>query len=327
MRMRADAPQEAHHNGTTPRVSVSIVILTKNEEKRIGACLDAIFRQDFRGDLEVLVIDSGSTDRTVEIVSEFPVCIVRIEPQQFRHGATRHLGIVSTTAPLVVLLNGDAVPANEQWLSTLVRAMQPDDIAAAYSRQVPHSDAYPMEEFFLMNMYPPDRTDDPSKPGGVFRSFFSSVSCVIRRSAYNIELFAEDILIAEDQEWSLRMIGREFRIIYAPDSLVFHSHNYSFGRAFRRFFDLGYTAKRTGLQRKMSTRVTLVRAAMYPWAEMVYLVRMTRARWIPYAVAYDFMKLAGYCCGSIGAYLPQSMARRPSLNMPGNVSNPRAAGD
>ena len=294
--------------------SVSIIIPVKNAEKTIYTCLDAIYHQEFVGPLAVLLVDSGSTDRTLEIASTFPTRLLQIPPEQFHHAGTRHLAIQRTGEPLIVLLNGDAVPANSYWLSTLLLAVQPEDVAAAYSRQVPQPGAYPMEEFFLDIVYPPVR-NGASMRGRVFGSFFSTVSCILKRSIYDANPFSPKMIISEDQEWSIRVSQRGYRILYAPESIVYHSHNYSLERAFRRFFDMGMMARISSLSHNPQYQQAITRRALtYPLGEILFLIKTNRVRWIPYALLYDFAKFFGYTLGLCGEMLPDSVIKKLSLS-------------
>ncbi len=311
----------------TPEVSeVAVIIFARNEEKRIGQCLRAVLDQEFAGNYEVLVIDSGSTDRTVDIASGFPVRLCTISPAEFHHGRTRHLGIFETASDLVVLLNGDATPTNRHWLSALVEAVRPECVAAAYSRQVPYRGAYPMEECFLRFVYPPD-SGAGLKSAPFLTPFFSTVSCVLKRSVYECEPFSSTIVMSEDQEWSRRVVNRGYRVTYAPKSEVYHSHNYPLAQALRRFFDAGMTARISYLERNPGNWSSLARHALrYPLHELRFLVKRGHAAWIPYALVYEATKCLGFVLGLLFDVMPKWLVSRLSLNSSrGVASNQRSA--
>ena len=123
--------------------SVSIVILTKNAGPEFRDTLSGVTQQDWDGDIETLVLDSGSTDETLAITREFPEVTIRtIEPGEFDHGHTRNLGVLHTRGELLVFLTQDAVPADARWLSALAGSVASDDrVAGAYSRVLPQPDA------------------------------------------------------------------------------------------------------------------------------------------------------------------------------------------
>lgn len=127
-------------------IDISIVILTKNEEKYIGSTLDMIFSQDIDKKYEVIVIDSGSRDSTLEIAKRYPVKIVEISAQEFGHGRTRNLGARIAGGEIVVFLNADATPMNEDWLKNLTVNFKNDkEIVGAYSYTYPRFDCSPLD--------------------------------------------------------------------------------------------------------------------------------------------------------------------------------------
>ena len=127
----------------------SIIIPAKNEASHIRACLDAIFSQDVDAPFEVILIDSGSTDGTPDIVAGYDVRLHQIRPEDFGHGRTRNLGARMSLAPVLVFLNADAAPTHSGWLRGLISELEPPKVAGAYGRQIARDDAYPMERFFI----------------------------------------------------------------------------------------------------------------------------------------------------------------------------------
>jgi GT2 family glycosyltransferase len=126
-------------------------------------------------------------------------------------------------------------------------------------------------------------------------AFFSTVSCVVKRSVYKYESFSSAIVMSEDQEWSGRMVKRGYRVAYAPKSEVYHSHNYPLAQALRRFFDAGMTARMSYLKRNPGNWSSLARHALrYPLHELHFLVKTGHAAWIPYALVYEAAKCSGW---------------------------------
>ena len=218
-------------NGTqAPAVipNTTIVIPAKNEGENIGRCLEAVFNQDTAYSFAVIVIDSGSSDRTVEIVKGFPtVRLVEIEAGDFGHGKTRNLGAELSTGDYIVFLNADAVPVDKNWLNFLLRPFEKDkDIAGVFSRHIPKAGCY-------LYMVRDIRSTMPDTPGirtetGAFDfMIFSTVSCAIRRDIWLRYPFDKDIIIAEDQRWAGKILEQGLKIAYEPASMVYHSHNYT----------------------------------------------------------------------------------------------------
>lgn len=224
---------------TTPKVSM--IILTKNEESGIGRCLEAVKGQKFPHALEIILIDSGSTDRTLEIVRGYPkIKIVQIRPEEFAHGRTRNLGAGQARGEFLVFLNGDAWPADDNWLKPLTDFLEAHrDCAGVYSRHLVKPGSKVAVRNSVSGIYMPssDRLKclkkmsarELSRPFALRKAvFFSTVSCAMRRSVWQDEPFDDSIDIAEDMEWSWRVQKKGYEIGYCAASKVFHSHEYSF---------------------------------------------------------------------------------------------------
>lgn len=290
---------------------VSVVIPTKNAGPLFEEVLAAVLGE--APEAEVLVIDSGSTDGTLEIAAEFPVEVLEIRPESFDHGGTRNLGVERTDGEFVVFLTQDATPL-EGWLDALLAPLRADDtIAGAYSRQVPREDATPMKRHFLDTFYPPEpetRSLDPGERPTIDDTFFSNVSSAVRRSVHEWVPFPEDPLTSEDQAWAARVLDRGHRIHYAADSRVRHSHREGIFDVFRRYYDSGASLDFAALAPSRSGSVR--RMAGYQVDELRYLAGNGHARWIPYALAYAGAKAAGMALGRVGHRLPLAVRRRAS---------------
>lgn len=210
------------------QVDVSVVIPVKNEAHHIGQCIDAVLNQAVTLEYEIIAIDSGSTDNTLEIIKRFPaVKLVQIEPEEFGHGITRNLGGQTARGECIVFLNADALPVDENWLAPLIDAVKSDDrVAGAYSRHLPRPDCHLYMKRDLLKSMPPEKVIR-SRDRKLNYTQFSTVSAAVRKEIWQRYPFARDIVIAEDQEWAKRVLDQGFNIVYEPASTVLHSHNYS----------------------------------------------------------------------------------------------------
>ncbi|MFC2155643.1 glycosyltransferase family 2 protein [Acidobacteriota bacterium] len=219
----------------TGKTDVSIIIPARNEADNIAACLKAILNQETDLSVEIILIDSGSTDDTGEIVKQFPaVKLITIKPEEFGHGKTRNLGAGHSKGDYIVFLNADAIPADKNWLHPLIGNLHDDKkkaTAGVYSRHVPKKGCHLYMARDILKSMPEHRfVTDRSKYFDFM--IFSTVSCAVRREIWQRFPFAERIVIAEDQDWAKRVLDEGFKIVYEPGSQVYHSHNYSLNELF-----------------------------------------------------------------------------------------------
>src|SRR6266403_826597 len=113
----------------------SVVVPTKNGERWIGECLEAVHSQEGVGQVEVVLVDSGSTDDTLEIARRYPVRIVEIPAQDFHHARTRNYAASLTSGRYLVFLSQDAIPASALWLQAMLRNFADGAVGAVYGRQ------------------------------------------------------------------------------------------------------------------------------------------------------------------------------------------------
>ncbi len=208
---------------------VSIIIRAKNEERYIGDTLAAAQRQRFR-DFEVVLVDSGSTDRTVEIAGDLGATIVRIDPSGFTYGRALNLGIRASRGQLVVSLSAHATPESDEWLSSLVSGFRSTAIAGVYGRHIPRENA---SIFELLGMRLSGVT---SREARIQRESarFSNTNGALRRELWERAPFDENLPGAEDIEWARRMQRLGYAILYEPKAAVYHSHGESLPRLIRR---------------------------------------------------------------------------------------------
>jgi rhamnosyltransferase len=142
-------------------------------------------------------------------------------------------------------------------------------------------------------------------------TLFSNANSAMPRELLLREPFAEDVLIAEDQDWSRRMLLGGHAIRYEPRAAVRHSHAYTLFTGFRRFFESGVAGERTFMAAGAPARGVLRRKAIdYASGELRWLVRTGNARWIPYTCVYEAGKFAGLQLGARHERLPLWLKRR-----------------
>jgi len=295
---------------------ISVVIPTRDGRADLDRCLAGIAGQRAGEPVEVVIVDSASTDGTAELARERGARVHGISPADFDHGATRNLGASLARGDVLVFTSQDAHAEAPDWLARLVAPLRDDaDIAGVYGRQLPHEGAPPPEEFFLDFLYGPlSRTQRAAgrEELTMESTLFSNANSAMRRATWETAPFAEDMIMSEDQEWSRRMLLSGAAIRYEAEAAVRHSHRYSLGSAFRRFFDSGVSAERAYLAGERPAEDVLRRAALRYAREEVAWLWARHPAWLPYAAVYEAVKFAGLQLGARHRRLPAWLCRRCS---------------
>lgn len=221
--------------------SVTVAVLTYNGEQYLDALLTAVEGQQYDGEVELLVIDSGSTDATLEIVAQHPgVRLHEIPNSEFGHGRTRDLAARLATGEFVAYLTHDAVPASADWLNGLVEPLRDDErIAAVVGKQIPRPDAPPVLKYDIQRVFErlgPDYgytvvyDDGTLTDEGVRNAaaFYSDANSAARRSVLTGAVPYRDVAYAEDQQFGRDVLDAGLRKAYAPRGAVLHSNDVTF---------------------------------------------------------------------------------------------------
>lgn len=221
------------------KIDISVIIPVKNGQRYLDLALSAIFSQKINATFEVILIDSGSRDKTIEIAREYPLKLYEIEADSFNHGLTRNYGISKSQGEYLVLTTADAIPYNDIWMEKLVGHLRRDEqVAGAYSRQIPHQDAHPLTQLRVNRFFTAskERRESQAIEKAYFDSMpafkkyyfcnFDNVSSCIRRSVWEKISFPKTNF-AEDLEWSRQVLNAWYKIVYEPESAVYHSHDFS----------------------------------------------------------------------------------------------------
>lgn len=228
-----------------PRVSV--VIPTFNAGRAFRATLEMLRAQETNYPVELLAVDSGSTDETVPLCREYGVAVV-LREGPFNHGRTRNQAIARAHGDYVALTVQDAVPADRRWLDALVANLDRDaTLAGVYSRQIPRPEHNPFVKHALANWVTgsrerreqrvPDWDDfrrlDPWRRQ--LLATFDNVGSCLRKSAWERVPFRA-MPFGEDVDWALRALRAGYGIAYEPASAVVHSHDRSAWYEFKRTY-------------------------------------------------------------------------------------------
>jgi rhamnosyltransferase len=224
----------------------SIALVTRNGMATLPALLEAVRRQRVDVPVEIVAVDSGSTDGSAELLARSVDRFTAIAPSEFNHGLTRNLALEQARGDLVVLLVQDAVPATEIWLANLIAPLRADArVAATFARQFARAEAGRITREYIRRApihgdiartLPPLDADELARlepMRRLARCSFDNVCSCIRRSVWS-EISFRKTPIGEDVEWAKEVLLAGHRIEFVPGAVVFHSHDRSPAHEFRR---------------------------------------------------------------------------------------------
>jgi rhamnosyltransferase len=292
-------------------MEASIVIPTKNGEAWLEKCLDAVHSQQGVGTVEVLLVDSGSTDGTLEIARRHAVRVETIRPEEFHHARTRNYAASLAKGKYLVFLSQDAIPSSQIWLAAMLRNFDDADVAAVYGRQMPAPGSTDERHDALGTMYGSERCvkEASSRARLGYKYYhFSDANAAVRRNVWESTRFPEELKVFEDLGIAKRILDAGWKIVYEPEACVIHSHNHTTTQLFRRYFDIGFTFRRLGIWND-GTRTSML-------AEIRKLVRRkfhangnSGSRAGATGIRNDVAKSAGFWLGVHEQYLPLAMKR------------------
>lgn len=264
-----------------------------------------------------MVVDSGSTDGTVELARRHGASVHTIE--DFDHGGARNLGASRAAGEHVAFVVQDALPVDDRWLASMVDDLDRDPaVAGVYGRQIPRPDAGPLARA-LVNDWPTasterreqhagDRYDDLPPPARRSLAAFDNVSSCVRRSVWEAIPF-EKTPFGEDLRWGKAVVEAGHKLVYEPRAAVIHSHERGPLYDLRRHYadtllvlDLFGLAATANLARLL-LNTSLTAAHLYP--------RLRREnRGAKSALLYPLLAARYAVCAQAGSYLAVRRHRR-----------------
>lgn len=284
---------------------VCVVITTYKPDKRFLKILSGLKHQSIVPD-RVLIINTEEASFTEaftldDVQKAFPgVEVVHIGLNEFDHGGTRNLGASLTKdADHTIFMTQDAVPADGDLVENLLKPFEDDEIAVSYARQLPAKDASPAERYTRNFNYPPEgriKTKDDIETSGI-KAFFCSDVCAAydNRKFEKLGGFPDRAIFNEDMVYAKKALMAGYKICYASDAKVVHSHDYSALQQFKRNFDIGVShvmeEETFGGIRSEGEGIKLVKETAH------YLVKSGHILSVPRLFVLSAAKYAGYLFG------------------------------
>ena len=206
----------------------SVVIRCFNEAEHLPGLLEGIRRQTVPR-VEVIIVDSGSTDSTVAIARKWEARILHISQQDFSFGRALNQGVAAATGDIVVFASAHTYPISNQWLELLLQPLEHSDVALVYGGQHGDHRTKFSERQIFRQWFPEVSCWDQRHP------FCNNANAAIRRALWNEMRYDEEMPGLEDIHWAKRALERGYKIVYRHEAAVAHIHQERYGEIYHRY--------------------------------------------------------------------------------------------
>lgn len=274
----------------------SIIIRAYNEDKHIGRLLTGITRQSQKS-VQVILVDSGSTDRTVAIAQESGAEIVHISPGEFSFGRSLNLGIEHARAPFVVFASAHVYPIYPDWLEKMIAPLQSEKVALTYGKQRGAEVSHFSEQQIFQQWYPEQSQVRQAHP------FCNNANAAIRRELWAEHPYDENIPALEDLAWAKWAHEQGYLISYVSEAEVVHIHEENWQGIRNRYRREGMAFKQIYPQEKFGKRDLLrlwlvnishdMQAAVAQGCLSTQWWKIMRFRWMQFSGTFEGYRQSG----------------------------------
>lgn len=295
--------------------TVAVIIPTFNAGKHFVRCLHPLKASPINP--RIIVIDSSSTDETLQLAVEMGAEVISINKEEFNHGATRQMALkYCPDAAIVVYMTQDAILVSPDSLNNIILPFEDVKVGVVCGRQLYHADASPFAAHARIFNYPDVsciKTKNDISKYGIKTAFNSNSFAAYRCSALDeVGGFPLCVISSEDTYVAAKMLQAGWHMYYAADAICYHSHNFNAMEKFRRYFDIGVFHSRESWYLAMLGKAD-GEGKKFVFSEIRYLFE--NAPWlIPSAVIRTGMKLFGYKMGLREKLMPLWLKRKLSMN-------------
>ena len=195
----------------------SLVVRAFNEEQHIGRLLEGVRHQTVP-DVEVILVDSGSTDATAAIAGHYGATVMHISPAEFTFGRSLNLGLAAATCELVAIASAHVYPVYPDWLERLLKPFADPSIALTYGKQCGDENSKFSEHQIFARWFPEESTACQSHP------FCNNANAALRRSVWKEHPCDESLTGLEDLAWAKWVFELGHAIAYAAEAEIIHVH-------------------------------------------------------------------------------------------------------
>jgi rhamnosyltransferase len=295
---------------------ISIIIPTYNAENYLQKLLESLKNQTIKN-FELIIIDSSSTDKTVEIAKKYTDNVIIIPQSEFDHGGTRTKAAKISKGEILVFLTQDALPCNKYTIENLVKVFDSSEIAAAFGRQLPYKDTNIFGKHLRYFNYPEKsyiRNKNDIKKFGIKTAFLSDSFAAYKKEVLeSIGWFKDGLIVGEDTYAGAKLILENYSIAYVAEAKVYHSHSYTIWQEFKRYFDIGVFHKSENWLLEKLGKVES-EGMKYIKSEINYLLKNNVWYLLPELFVRNGMKYIGYKLGFNYEKLPLFLIKKLSMH-------------
>tara|TARA_A100001037_G_scaffold266344_1_gene258431 strand:- start:35748 stop:36593 length:846 start_codon:yes stop_codon:yes gene_type:complete len=209
--------------------TASVIIRTYNEGKYIEPLLKSILSQTVQN-IEIILVDSESTDDTVQIASKYCDNIIHIKKSDFTFGYSLNKGIEQAMADYLILVSAHTLPCHNNWVEKLLNPLNDPSIAMVYGKQIGDSNSRYPEYTDLLRTFA-----DESKVLQAPNYFSHNANASLRKSFWTDHQFNEELPGQEDIEWAKFWMEKGFNVFYQHEASIIHSHRETWRQIKNRF--------------------------------------------------------------------------------------------
>ncbi len=296
-------------------MSISVIIPTYNAEQYLPKLLKALKLQTIS--FELIIVDSSSTDNTLNIAKEYADKIISIPKSEFDHGGTRTKAGKEASGDILVFLTQDALPYNNKSIENIVNIFDNPKVGAAYGKQLAYKDTNTfgthLREFnYSRNPY--IRNLEDKNKFGIKTAFLSDSFASYRRASLEkIDWIKDGLIVGEDTYAGAKLLLNNYSLAYIADAKVYHSHSYTIIQEFKRYFDIGVFHKREDWILKEFGKAE-GEGGKYVKSEIKYLISNNLYYLIPQFFIRNGMKYIGYKLGQRYQLIPLKIIKKLSMH-------------
>lgn len=301
--------------------TVDIIIPVYKPDKSFFTLIDRLERQTVPVNKIILMnTEQKYFDRLIygtQFLEKYRnIYVNHLSKMEFNHGDTRKRGVTKSEAPIFIMMTQDAIPADDRLIEELIKPLETKEAAVAYARQLAAENSNAIERYTREYNYPAvsriKSKEDLTELG--IKTYFCSNVC----AAYNREIyeslggFIRHTIFNEDMIYAAGAIKAGYKIAYAADAKVIHSHNYSCSQQFHRNFDLGVSqADHPEVFADVPSEGEGIRLLKQTTA---HLWKNKKRRLIPYLYINSFCKYVGFLLGKHYRKLPKKLVWKCTMS-------------